>query len=90
VWARRDPGLLQTLDAAAGRMSGTAASASAAPWSGPPWVPAGNSNGAETPASPFTDLDRFDSGVDPAPTAEFPDEEEEIPLPPGWPQAATP
>ena len=81
VWARRDPELVGKLEAAA-----TPATSVGAPaWDGPPWSAppvSGNGDGGR-PVSPFADLSTLPS---PGGPAGFPDDEEDIPLPPGWPQ----
>jgi hypothetical protein len=87
VWARREPGLLQALEAAAGR-SATVPPVPSAPWNGAPWTAApANGDHAEAAAPPFAEVSPFPPAAD-VPAA-FPDDEEDIPLPPGWPQVAT-
>jgi hypothetical protein len=81
VWARREPALLAKLEAAV-----APATAAAAPVvDGPPWgAPAFSGNGAGDPVvSPFAHLATTMPSGD---GTGFPDDEEDIPLPPGWPQ----
>jgi hypothetical protein len=91
VWARRDDQLVRTLEDSAGRVAaGAVHDAGTGPttWSGAPWasmVP-GNGNGGRA-ASP-SDVSPFGDVPDAQATSSFPDDEEEIPLPPGWPQPA--
>jgi hypothetical protein len=88
VWARRDEHLLRVLQESAGRAAaapghGAAADAS---WNGAPWTSAAPDNG-DGPARSSPDVSPF-GDVPAARTSPFPDDEEEIPLPPGWPQPA--
>jgi hypothetical protein len=87
VWARRDPELVRTLEEAAGRAAAVPADPAAQSWSGPPWTATGN--GDPAPVSAFADLSPSAPAADAPAAAGFPDDEEEIPLPPGWPQAVT-
>jgi hypothetical protein len=91
VWARRNADLVRTLEEAAARTGSAAVlGAATAPWNGTPWSAAVPGNGDHGPGSVsgLVDGSPFGPVVDaPARTA-FTDDEEEIPLPPGWPQAA--
>ena len=90
VWARRDDRLVRTLEDSAGRgAAGAVHDAGTAPatWPGAPWASAvpGNGNGearSGADVSPFADVPEVQAA------SGFPDDEEEIPLPPGWPQPA--
>lgn len=90
VWARRDDRLVRTLEDSAGRVAaGAVHDATTAPttWPGAPWASAvpGNGNGearSGADVSPFADVPEVQAA------SGFPDDEEEIPLPPGWPQPA--
>lgn len=91
VWARRDDRVVRTLEEAAARAAGSVPGPTASSWTGVPWTAAAPGNGDGGPASvpDFADVSPFRPMAEAPAGSGFPDDEEEIPLPPGWPTAAT-